>query len=374
MAINCYTGLMGSGKTYEVVSSVILPALAKGRRVVTNIAGVDDDTFRAYVHEYMGIELAKVGHLVTCANERILEPNFFPHSEMQVGDVKVVDDRETFCKGGDLICIDEAWRFWQSGNGAKLSQEHMIFFREHRHYADPETGFTCDLAFMVQDISDLMSKVKVVIEMTFRTTKLKKLGLHGHYRIEFWEGFSLTQGKKSGWRKCTYDSKIYALYSSYAGGSGSESVVDKRQNLLTSWFLWVYVIGLLITVPASIWGTWRFFHPNTEHAPVMAEKGQANTPITPITPTTAPHADGTAPAAVYSQQWRIVGLVKRGSIITVAIRGQGDMPLRYLPASKFVFEGGRPVAGDVDGQMVTDFSGASSTSTNTPSLLGRTGK
>ena len=41
MAINAYTGLMGSGKTYEVVSSVVLPALLKGRRVVSNIEGLD---------------------------------------------------------------------------------------------------------------------------------------------------------------------------------------------------------------------------------------------------------------------------------------------------------------------------------------------
>jgi zona occludens toxin len=35
MAINAYTGLMGSGKSYEVVSSVILPAVKSGRRVVS---------------------------------------------------------------------------------------------------------------------------------------------------------------------------------------------------------------------------------------------------------------------------------------------------------------------------------------------------
>jgi zona occludens toxin len=38
MAIKVYVGLMGSGKSYEVVSNVIVPALGRGRRVISNIA------------------------------------------------------------------------------------------------------------------------------------------------------------------------------------------------------------------------------------------------------------------------------------------------------------------------------------------------
>ena len=45
MAIKAYTGIMGSGKTYEVVSEVIRTALAQGRRVVSNIAGLNYEAF-----------------------------------------------------------------------------------------------------------------------------------------------------------------------------------------------------------------------------------------------------------------------------------------------------------------------------------------
>lgn len=37
MAISAYVGVPGSGKSYEVVKSVILPAIKSGRRVVSNI-------------------------------------------------------------------------------------------------------------------------------------------------------------------------------------------------------------------------------------------------------------------------------------------------------------------------------------------------
>ncbi|MBJ5389082.1 hypothetical protein JGG32_25795, partial [Salmonella enterica subsp. enterica serovar Typhimurium] len=40
MAINLYVGLQGAGKSYESVKSVVLPALAQGQRVVSNIEGL----------------------------------------------------------------------------------------------------------------------------------------------------------------------------------------------------------------------------------------------------------------------------------------------------------------------------------------------
>ncbi|HDL5229472.1 TPA: hypothetical protein RS727_002675, partial [Mannheimia haemolytica] len=39
MAVSAYIGIPGSGKSYEVVKSVILPAVASNRRVVSNIYG-----------------------------------------------------------------------------------------------------------------------------------------------------------------------------------------------------------------------------------------------------------------------------------------------------------------------------------------------
>ena len=48
MPINAYTGLMGSGKSYECVSSVIIPAIRAGRRVVTNVDGINGEAIRAY--------------------------------------------------------------------------------------------------------------------------------------------------------------------------------------------------------------------------------------------------------------------------------------------------------------------------------------
>lgn len=43
MAISAYIGIPGSGKSYEAVYNVIIPAFTSGRRVVTNIYGLQKD-------------------------------------------------------------------------------------------------------------------------------------------------------------------------------------------------------------------------------------------------------------------------------------------------------------------------------------------
>ncbi|WP_218058625.1 zonular occludens toxin domain-containing protein [Gilliamella sp. Occ3-1] len=46
MAISAYVGVPGSGKSYEVVKSVLLPAYMAGRRIVTNIEGIKEEAFK----------------------------------------------------------------------------------------------------------------------------------------------------------------------------------------------------------------------------------------------------------------------------------------------------------------------------------------
>ncbi|MBD1228961.1 zonular occludens toxin domain-containing protein [Xenorhabdus griffiniae] len=48
MSITAYFGVPGSGKSHECVKSVILPAYMKGRRIVTNIDGINPDAIREY--------------------------------------------------------------------------------------------------------------------------------------------------------------------------------------------------------------------------------------------------------------------------------------------------------------------------------------
>lgn len=249
MAINAYTGLMGSGKTYEVVSSVILPAIKAGRDVVTNIYGLNQDL--VYKHLEQPDKGCEFGKIRIVQNEDVEKPDFFPRSET---------DETSLVRHGNLVAIDEAWRFWGSN---KWPQEHMIFFREHRHYVDAR-GISCDMALMVQDITDLDKRLKNVIEMSFGFTKLKSLGFSSRYRIEVYEGSKLYKSKRTSWSSKTYNKKIFPLYKSYASDSvqGIEKSIDGRQNLLKSGAFFIPVVVAVVLISLGWWKLSNFFNPD----------------------------------------------------------------------------------------------------------------
>lgn len=358
MPINAYTGLMGSGKSFECVRSVIIPAIAKGRRVVTNVDGIDSDAIRAFIHEKDGISMDKLGHVVHCRNEDVFEEHFLPYGQPV----------DTFCQSGDLVCIDEAWRFW--GGDCKIHTNHKIFFREHRHYVHPDTKVSCDLVLMVQDIGDLHRILKAVVELSFRTTKAKSLGLSKVYRVEMWEGWKHTTKARIGIQVKKYDPEIFPLYSSYSGGQGKEVTVDDRQNILKNPKIWIGVAGFAICGAVSLYGVVHFFGNKGETkgkdgkpVAVASAPGQASAPVAAPAP---------APARPeFSEQWRAAGIVTLpdGQYV-VLVSPAGD--LRYEHPSAFHFKG-HALVGDVDGQKVTAFSGARSPS-NSPGAVPVPGK
>lgn len=262
MAINAYTGLMGSGKTYEVVNSVILPAIKSGRDVVTNIYGLNADLVYKYLQQPdKGCEFGKIRIV---QNEDVEKPDFFPSSET---------DQASIVRQGNLVAIDEAWRFWGAN---KWPVEHMVFFREHRHYIDAR-GISCDMALMVQDITDLDKRLKNVIEMSFAFTKLKSLGFSSRYRIEVYEGSKLFKSKRTSWSSKTYNKKIFPLYKSYASDSvqGVEKSIDGRQNMLkTGAFVFPVIIAIALIV-AGAWKLTDFFNPDRV-SPKSAETAKTN--------------------------------------------------------------------------------------------------
>lgn len=345
MPINAYTGLMGSGKSFECVTSVIIPAVKDGRRVVTNVDGIDSDAIRAYCHDKFDIAMDKLGEVVHCTNDDVPKANFLPYAQ----------DADTFCKPGDIVCIDEAWRFW--GTDCKLLAEHKVFFREHRHFVHPNTKVSCDLVLMVQDISDLHRTLKVVVEITFRTTKIKTLGMSKTYRVEMWEGYKLTKRGRVAVQNKRYDPAIFPLYSSYVGGAGKELQVDKRQNLLRNPKLWLLVAFLICLLVFSLFLVQDFFSGSkfkdknktgTHTVPAVA--------ATPMTPGRAPVPMTQAANGGVSITWRLVGTLQAQGKQFVVIEGQGGR-MRLEHPSAFM-NAGAAMVGEVDGQRVMTWSGS----------------
>ncbi|EKU30145.1 MULTISPECIES: zonular occludens toxin domain-containing protein [Alcaligenes] len=347
MPINAYTGLMGSGKSYECVSSVIVPAVRAGRRVVTNVDGIDSDAIRAYCQEKYGVEPEGLGSVVHCKNEDVGKADFLPYGE----------NVDTFCQAGDIICIDEAWRFW--GTDCKLLAEHKVFFREHRHFVHPDTKVCCDLVLMVQDISDLHRILKVVVEVTFRTTKIKSLGLNKTYRVEVWEGYKLTQRGRVAVENKRYNAQIFPLYSSYTGGAGKELQVDGRQNVLKSPKLWILAIVVISVFSFSIYTLIGFFGGGTKinNATTSIAYGDFKTDSALPASTQVERAQ---PRQAMSASWRLVGTMQSGKTVYTVIQSN-DGRIRLEHPSNFQNSGSATI-GEVDGERITSWTGSKPTS------------
>ncbi|MBM5573653.1 zonular occludens toxin domain-containing protein [Deefgea sp. CFH1-16] len=341
MAINVYAGLQGSGKSFEVVSSVILEAISNGRRVVTNVAGINEDKIHEYLINNKNIESDKLGHIIHVTNERVSQACFFPDEEKP--------DLESVVEGGDLVAIDEAWRFWGTDNG-KLSHEHMQYFRMHRHYVHEKTAVACDVVLMTQDVTGLHRSVKNVIEFTFRMQKHKSLGFSKRYRVDIHEGWKLNSKTRIDTRQKSYDPKIFPLYQSYTGGQGQETVIDKRQNIFANKTLWVYAIFLIILMLISGVATWRFFHPPSTSKPSSLKDSIAVS--TSAVPSVIPPKE----KQLFSENWRVVGSFETdGERWSVVVDNSG----RLRVESPSIFHASDiAMIGEIDGERVTRFSGS----------------
>ena len=240
MAIFLYTGLQGSGKSYEVVSNPILEAVAAGRRVVTNIDGVNSSAIRAYLVKTRKMLVDDLGFVDHCTNEDVEKEDFYPSYE-----------KEGFVKSGDLVAIDEAWRFY--GTGKTVPKSHEVFFREHRHFVDEETKVSCDIVLITQTPTDLSRFVKNVVETSFQMTKLKTLGLSRNYRVDCYEGSQQKIARRVNTWQRRYKKEMFELYSSYSGGKGNEKTIDSRQNVLKDPRNWLYLFGIIVLLFGSFY-------------------------------------------------------------------------------------------------------------------------
>lgn len=365
MPINVYCGVMGSGKTYEVTKNVIVPAIRKGRNVVSNISGLNETAIHEYIVHKWGDPLEKLGSIRLCEDSdiievtettRVLKASFLPWNASD-------GDKKSFVKAGDLVVIDEAQRYWDTT--AKLPKAHLLFFTEHRHFAHPETKVTCDLVLMLPSMALLHRALKSIAELSFCCTKLKAVGAPKSYRIEMWEGTKQTRKDRQRVEVRPYDKDVYPLYQSYEGGAGKEHVVDKRQQITSPAKIAAFAVLLLLCFGGTSFWLYRLLH---RHSAQPASVAAATATAAPAAGSfqVASRVTGAGgvelavprvPPVVLSPDWRLAGFVQVGTERRVVLANAAGR-LRYETPAAFTWEDGQPVFGMIDGQRVTAYSGA----------------
>ncbi|AMM14997.1 Zonular occludens toxin [Burkholderia sp. PAMC 28687] len=348
MAINAYCGVMGSGKSYEVVQGPLLDAIAMGRRVVTNVDGISEVRIHDYLEKNNKLTREKLGRVVHVRTDDIVRPAFFPMEHESTDGATVTAG---FVEPGDLVVVDEAWKLWASDK--KIFDEHMAFFRMHRHFTHPVTGVACDVVLMIQGIADLHRKLKEVVELSFRMHKLKSLGLASGYRVEQYEGWKQNSKTRVGTYVRKYRKEIFPLYKSYAGAGGTEATVDKRQNVLANKTLWLMAAVGVVALSISIRFIYTFFHraPKANEVSAMSQAAPETTATMPSSPVAT-----TRPKEAFSDSWRIAGTYAGPGQAWVVV---ADSAGRLRVESPSMFQNvGTARVGTIDGDRVSTFSGA----------------
>lgn len=330
MAIDAYVGLPGSGKSYGVTEHVIIPSVKEGRHVVTNIPLEQDELLADY-----GKPESKITQLPEDWFER--------------------DDMAELVPPGAVLVLDELWRRWPAGlkaNNALLSDKSLL--AEHRHRVD-EKGQSMRIVLVTQDLSQIAAWVRILVDHTYKMTKLTAVGSTKKFRVDIYRGAPTGHNiPKSQLIRQTfgqYKPEVYRYYSSatqsVTGNVGDESKADGRGNLLKSPFIIFSAVAPIVLIPLLIWYVIGIFSsgfgvadklPEETHDPLQ---GMVNPAPEYVHSSSAVQVVQVNSDPALSPDWRVVGYMGRGSSATdtetgfnrdfVIVRSIGGM--RNVPVS-----------------------------------------
>lgn len=335
MAITSYNGPPGAGKSYAMISQVLVPGVRDGRRVVTNISGVQPDKVIEYCRKKWPDK--ELGEVVLFDGRQAKLPGFFPTEE--------TGDAETFIKGGDLLIFDE-WRLTFANRGPVGSVDLEPFLRWHRHLTD-EKGRATDVIIGTQLITDVHRDFRGLVEGSFKFRKLSAVGLKNSYQWDAFDGHLQPKGEGVSKGNGKYKREIFELYKSYdTEQEGKELNTDKRRSV---WSLSVFALigGVVLMFVLGGWGVARYFMGSGD--PATNQPGQSVTGPAPAGAVGVYSA--TTTMARPKSPYRIVGQLDAETGTRIVLSDDKGS-VRMVPPDGFDFDAGKAVYGVVDGQAV----------------------
>ena len=219
-----HIGKPRSGKTYDVIRAVVLPALEKGRRVLTNIEGLELVECREFIAARCAVDVDK--KLIWLDDSAIKLHKWFTEIE-----------------NGDCFVFDECQLFWPGGSLKPSDPEAFAFMTRHGHY-------NTDIHLITQSEKNVDSHIRRLCGQTNLYRKLGFLGFSGSYQVQYYNGSEPLPACLISSTVKRYDPEIFKAYKSIV--DGADIPQTKQANLLTSKkFLALYLIlafGLIFTV------------------------------------------------------------------------------------------------------------------------------
>lgn len=286
--INLILGAPGGGKSYEAVVFHVLPALEKGRKVITNLP-LDLDRFADIDSRFPAqIELRKITLAKPAADDSVqtffkrirVEPRAFktyPFSHLaDYGDTWRHPDGF-----GPLYVIDEA-HIALPRLGVPIEVEE--WYSLHRHES-------ADVLLITQSYGKLNQAVRDLVQVVYRVRKNVAFGSSASYTRKVQDGL---RGDVVNTSIRRYEKKYFNLYKSHTRGGATElGAVD----IVPFWRRWPVVGFVLCAVVSVVLGSMGYLNPfRTASAKKPApDVSHVQHPTLPISSSadkpTSPHAD-----------------------------------------------------------------------------------
>lgn len=330
MPIIIHWGPPRQGKSYSAIADQIVPALAKGRQVVTNIEGMASEERQALL-----LDLAKK------RNPQLETINFthINHSDLERGNVfprdtksedadgtRIFDDSRSVLKFGALLVWDEA-RSFKTGELPSYWEDALTY---HGHWA--RDGFATDLLLIHQNWKSLSPLVRATAELVYEF--IKRPGGKGYTRLYYHApgDRDLYRSKAELSETFSFDPAIYAVYKTNAS---DEAVNDNVTTTFwrTRAFRKLALLGGLFIAAAGGFTYWVTSRISDMRAPQKAVAATGSVIASPVVPTGTvgrgvPTIVGIVPTAAGD-----AALVRDGDrFVTVQLR-EGRVPWggSYLP-------------------------------------------
>ncbi len=142
---------------------------------------------------------------------------------------------------GCVLVLDEVWRLFPAGLKVnKVPEAYKTVFAEHRHRVD-SAGQAMQIVLVTQDLAQISSFARQLVETTFRTTQLTSIGMRSRFRVDVFAGpvSGPNPNPSSALRQIPgrYRKEIYRYYTSHTQSESEtegadERAVDRRANVL----------------------------------------------------------------------------------------------------------------------------------------------
>lgn len=313
-----HEGLPRSGKSYEAVVKHLIPALSKGRKVYTNIAGLN----LPQIADLAGISEADASSLV-----RVLADSEVP---------KVYD----VVSDNSLVLLDELQNFFPQKQ-KPLEPKITDFVAQHGHRG-------LDIVAMGQDHRDCHALFKRRIDRLIVFIKKDMLGKPHEYH---WTLKKQLPGGRFGVvnsGSSSYDPKYFGCYKSFDDGvRDDEAQDDKRGSLFSSWqFRWGLPLAAVVILICAGYLVYMFFGGGFVSM-VGGNDGDKKIPkSTPVQPVPAVQGPGLVPVSAapspalkvepvkfdeteidkHNAKWRprLSGVIQQGARMQVVIEWYDD--------------------------------------------------